>query len=153
MLKYKINVQRDKRWAAASWLRRAIGVQSDFGLDAPLAASLQLYADLLNEEAKHNEAKQALERSERLMLNYETDPFLKSRLQVDLAKTEVRLGQRDSARARLSGVVLTLRKRKRDRFSADLLPDAAWALSGIVTPSRRLRRKTTPESVQCRMES
>ena len=74
LLKCKINVQRDKQWAAASWLRRAIGVQSDFGLDAPLAASLQLYADLLNKEAKHQEAKQALERSERLMLNYETDP-------------------------------------------------------------------------------
>jgi ATP/maltotriose-dependent transcriptional regulator MalT len=153
LLKYKINVQRDKQWAAASWLRRAIGVQSDFGLDPPLAASLQLYADLLNKEAKHQEARQALERSERLMSNYETDPFLKSRLQVDLAKTEVRLGQRDSARARLSGVLPTLRKRKRDRLSADLLPDAAWALSGIVTPSRRLRRKTMPESVQCRMES
>ena len=127
LLKYKINVQRDKQWAAASWLRRAIGVQSDFGLDAPLAASRQLHADLLNEEAKHQEAKQALERSERLMFN-ETDPFLKSRLQVDSAKTELRLGQRDSARARLPGVLPTLRKRKRDRFSADLLPDAAWAI-------------------------
>ena len=152
LLKYKINVQRDKQCAAASWLRRAIGVQSDFGLDPPLAASLQLYADLLNKEAKHQEAKQALERSERLMSNYETDPYLKSRLHVDLAKTEVRLGQRNSARARLSGVLPTLRKR-RDRFSADLLPDAAWALSGIATPSRRLRRKTMPERVQCRMES
>ena len=87
------------------------------------------------------------------MLDYERDPFLKSRLQVDLAKTEVRLGQCDSARARLSCVLLTLRKRKRDRFSADFLPDAAWALSGIIASSRRLRRKTMPESVQCRVES
>ena len=75
LLKYKINVHRGKQWAAASWLRRAIGVQSDFGLDAPLAASLQLYADLLNEEAKHHEAKQALERSERLMSHYEADEY------------------------------------------------------------------------------
>ena len=51
LLKCKINAQRDKQGPAGSWLRRAIGVQSDFGLNAPLAASLQLHAELLNKEA------------------------------------------------------------------------------------------------------
>ena len=150
LLKCKINVQRDKQLPAASWLRRAIGVQSEFGLDAPLAVSLQLYAELLSKEGKHHEAKQALERAEGLMSNYETDAVLKARVAVDLAKTEVRLGQFDSARTRLSGVLPTLRKRKRDRDSAGLLPIAARALSDITSPVRRLRRKSLPENVECR---
>ena len=70
---------------------------------------------------------------------------------VDLAKTEVRLGQFDSARTRLSGVLPTLRKRKRD--GAGLLPIAARALSDITRPVRRLRRKSLPEKVECRVES
>ena len=153
LVKCKINVQRDKQGPAASWLRRAIGVQSDFGLDAPLATSLQLHAELLSKEGKHHEAKQALERAEGLMLNYETDAVLRARVAVDLAKTEVRLGQFDSARTRLSGVLPMLRKRKRDRDSAGLLQNAARALSDITSPVRRLRRKTLPEKVECRVES
>ena len=153
LVKCKIIVQRGKQGPAASWLRRAIGVQSEFGLDAPLAVSLQLYAELLSKEGKHHEAKQALERAEGLMSNYETDAVLKARVAVDLAKTEVRLGQFDSARTRLSGVLPTLRKRKRDRDSTGLLPIAARALSDITSPVRRLRRKSLPENVECRVES
>jgi hypothetical protein len=151
-LKCKINVQREKPGPAGSWIRRAIGVQSEFGLDAPLATSLQLYSELLSKEGKHHEAKQALESAERLMLKYETDKYLKARIQVDLAKTEARLGQCDPARERLSGVLPTLRQRKRDRCCAELLPIAASALSGIVSPARRLRRKTLPETVLSRVE-
>ena len=76
--------------------------------------------------------------------------YLKCRIQVDLAQAEVRLGQCDSARVRLSGALQTLRKRKRDRFSADLLPIAARSLSDIIIPLRRLRRKSLPEKVESR---
>ena len=150
LLKCKIHVQREKRGPAGlSWLQRAIGVQSDWGLDAPLATSLQLQAELLSKEGKHHEAKQALERAERVMSNYETDAVPKARIAIDLAKTDMWLGQFNSARARLSAVLPTLRQRKRDRDCADILPIAARALSDITSPARRLRRKTLPEKVEC----
>ena len=153
LLKCKIDVQREQRGPAGSWLRRAIGVQSDFGLDAPLATSLQLYFELLSGEGKYHQAKQAHEIAERITSLYETDEYLKARIQVDLAKTEVRLCQCDSARARLSGALHTLRKRKRDQFSADLLPIAARVLSDIISPVRRMRRKTNPECMESRVVS
>ena len=85
------------------------------------------------------------------MLRCETDECLKGRLQVDIAITEAELGENHLARARLSGVLPTLRQRKRDR-RAELLPIAAVALSHIASPTRRLRRKTWPEKAESRVE-
>ena len=149
ILKCKMDAQRDKQDSARSWVRRGIGVQSEFGLDAPLANSLQLYFELLSKAGMHEEAKQALEIAESIM-SYETDEYLKCRVQVDLATTEVQLGQYDPAQARLSTVLPTLRQRKRDLCSADLAVVAARSLSGIINPTRRLRRKTWHERVESR---
>jgi hypothetical protein len=145
----KTSTQLDKRGPARSWLRRAMDVQGDLGLDGPLADSLQLDAQMSSCEGKHHQAKEALQSAERIMSRCETDEVLKCKVQVDLALTEVRLGEYDPARARLSVALPTLRRRKRDRYSSDLVPVAARALSRIVIPTRRLRRKTWPERVRC----
>ena len=122
-------------------------VQGDLGLDGPLADSLQLDAKMSSCEGKHQQAKEALQIAEHIMSRCETDEALKCKVQVDLAITEVRLGEYDAARARLSVELPALRRRKRDRYCAELLPVAARALSRIVSPTRRLRRKTWPETV------
>ena len=125
-------------------------VQGDLSLDLPLADSLQLEAKMLSCDGQHRQAKESLQRAERILLQRETDEGVKCQLQVDLAAMELQLGENDQARGRLFAVLPTLRRRKRDRFSAELLPVAARALSRIVSPTRRLRRKTRPEMVQCR---
>ena len=153
MLLAKTNVQTERRDAAKSWLRRAIDVQGDFGLHGPLATTMQLYSELLSRDNEYQEAKTVLQDAEGIMSLYETDEYLKCRVQVDLGVTEVQLGQLDSAQARLSGALVTLRKRKRDHFSARLVPVAARALSCLVRPARRLRRKTLPEHVDTRVAS
>ena len=146
----KTSMQLEKRGTARAWLRRAMHVQGDLGLDLPLADSLQLDAKMLSREGQHRQAKESLQRAERILLQRETDEGVKCQLQVDLAAMELQLGENDQARGRLFAVLPTLRRRKRDRFSAELLPVAARALSRIVSPTRRLRRKTRPEMVQCR---
>ena len=84
------------------------------------------------------------------MSEAETDECLKASLQVQIADVETKLGQHGPARARLTAVLPMLRRRKRDYFGADLLPTAVCALSRIVTPSRRIRRKTWIERVEHR---
>ena len=184
MLLAKTSVQNERRAAAKSWLRRAIDVQADFGLHAPLATTMQLYSELLSRDNEYHDAKTVLQDAECIMERYETDErphmasparappydtcphvsrtgqrtqlitiawYLKCRVQVDLGMTEVQLGQPASARARLSGALAILRKRKRDSYSARLVPVAARALSRLVRPARRLRRKTLPERVESRV--
>ena len=143
----KTSTQLEKRGTARAWLRRAMHVQRELGLDLPLADSLQLDAQILSYEGEYRQAKENLQRAEQILSQVETDETLKCKLQVDLATAELQLGDHGPARARLSGLLPTLRRRKRDRFSLELLPVAARALSRIVTPKRKLRRKSLPESV------
>ena len=143
----KTSMQLEKRDTARAWLRRAMHVQGDLALDLPLADSLQLDAQILSYEGEYRQAKESLQRAERILSRVETDEALKCKLQVDIATAEIQLGEHGPARARLSGLLPTLRRRKRDRFSVELLPVAAHALSHIVVPKRRLRRKSLPESI------
>ena len=73
MLLAKTNVQNERRAAAKSWLRRAIRVQGEFGLQGPLATTMQLYSELLSRDHEHQEAKAVLQDAERIMERYETD--------------------------------------------------------------------------------
>ena len=144
---------RFQRLASATvWLQRAMVVQGEIGLDSQLAESLQMEADILRREGKLYESKGSLQKAERIMMRSETDECQKCKLQVDIAITEAELGELHLARARLCGVLPKLRKRKRDHC-AELLPIAAEALSHIAKPARRLRRKTWPERVECRVGS
>jgi hypothetical protein len=141
----KMNVQLLKKGAARSWLRRAMSTEDSLQLDGPLANSFQLDAQILRSEGKFQLAKDSLVTAAHIMDRSETDECLKCKVQVDIAISDVEMGEIDPARARLLGVLPTLR-RKRDCHSAELLPLAAQALSCIVTPKRRLGRKTHPES-------
>ena len=143
----KMNVQLEKHGAARSWLRSAMEAEDSLQLDGPLANSLQLDAQILSTEGQFQLAKESLITAAHIMSRCETDECLKCKVQVDIAIYEVEMGECDPARSRLLGVLPTLRRRKRDCHSAELLPIAAQALSCIVTPKRRLRRKTWPESV------
>jgi hypothetical protein len=143
----KMNVQLENSGAARSWLRRAMSAEDSLQLDGPLANSLQLDAQILSSEGKFRLAKESLVTAAHIMDRSETDECLRCKVQVDIADSEVEMGEIDHARARLLGILPTLR-RKRDCHSADLLPIAAQALSCIVTPKRRLRRKTWPERVE-----
>ena len=143
----KTNAQLEKHGTAKAWLRRAMEVQGDLGLDVALANSLQLEATILSCEGKHALAKESLQGAESIVSGRESDECLRCKLQVDIAIAEIELGECDPARARLTGLLPTLRRRKRDRFSLELLPVAARALSRIVTPKRRLRRKSLLESI------
>ena len=143
----KMHVQLEKTGAARSWLRRAMVAEVSLQLDGPLVNSLQLDAQILNSEGNFQLARDALITAAHIMQYSETDECLKCKVQVDIAISEAEMGERDPARARLLGVLPTLRRRKRDCHSAKLLPIAAQALSCIVTPKRRLRQKTWPESV------
>ena len=142
----KTNVQLEKNGAARSWLRRAMEAEDSLQLDGPLASSLQLEAQILSSLGKFQLAKESLITAAHIMDRSETDECLKCKVQLDIAISEVEMGEVDPARARLVGFLPTLR-RKRDCHSAKLLPVAAQALSYIVTPKRRLRRKTNPETV------
>ena len=128
-------------------MRKAMDAEDPLQLDGPLANSLQLDAPILSSESKFQLAKDSLATATHIMDRSEIDECLKCKVQVHIAISEMEMGERDPARARLSGVLPTLRRRKRDCHSAKLLPIAAQALSCIVTPKRRLRQKTWPESV------
>ena len=73
MLLAEMNVQNQRRDAAKSWLRRAIEVQGELGLRAPLATTMQLYSELLSDDNEHHHAKTVLEDAERIVERYETD--------------------------------------------------------------------------------
>ena len=137
----KMNAQIEKKGAARSWLRRAMEAEESLQLDGSLANSLQLDAQILSSEGKFQLAKESLVTAAHIMSLSETDECLRCKVQVDIAISEVEMGEFDPAPARLLGVLPALR-RKRDYHSARLLPVAAQALSCIVTPKRRLRRKT-----------
>ena len=64
--------------------------------------------------------------------------------QLDLAKTEVVMGETSLAASRYVDAIQVLRKR-RSSNALGALPDARKRLASIVSPSRRLRRKTLPE--------
>ena len=142
----KTNVQLKKNDAARCWLRRAMEAEGWLELDRPLANSLQLDAQILNSMGKFQLARESLIAASQIMDRSETDECLRCRVQLDIAISEVEIGESDTARARLVGILPTLR-RKRDCHSAELLPVVAQALSYIVTPKRRLRRKTNPETI------
>ena len=145
----KTTMQQERNVQARAWLRRAINIQADLGLDRPLATSLQLDARLLSREGKYLLAKKTLQSADRLLSRCETDECVRASVKVEMAIAEVQLGETDAAQAILRGVLPTLRRRSKldDKFSADLLPTAARALALIVAPQRRLRRKTRPECV------
>ena len=143
----KTNMLQENFGPARAWLRRALNIQADLELDGPLATSLQLDAKLLGLDGKHLVAKKTLQSAEHILSRTETDECLKGSVQVEIAKAEIQLGETDLARARLSVLLPTLRRRMLDKFSAALLPVASFVLSGILSPSRRLRRKTWPELV------
>ena len=146
----KTSMQQAKFGPARAWLRRALNIQADLGLNASLATSLELDAKLLSRQGKYDLAKRTLQTAEDIMSEAESDEVLKGSVQVQIANAEIHLGEHGPARARLAAVLPMLRRRKRDHFATDLLPIAACALSRIVTPSRRLRRKTGPERVEHR---
>ena len=64
--------------------------------------------------------------------------------QLDLAKTEVAMGQKSVAASRYRDAIQVLRKR-RSSSALGALADARIELACIVRPSRRLRFKTLPE--------
>ena len=64
--------------------------------------------------------------------------------QLDLAKTEVAMGQKSLAASRYRDAIQVLRKR-RSSSALGALADARIELACIVRPSRRLRFKTLPE--------
>jgi len=146
----KTSMQQAKFGPARAWLRRALNIQADLGLNASLATSLELDAKLLSSQGKYDLAKRTLQTAQDIMSEAESDEVLKGSVQVQIANAEIHLGEHGPARARLAAVLPMLRRRKRDHFATDLLPIAACALSRIVTPSRRLRRKTGPERVEHR---
>ena len=146
----KTSMQQAKFGPARAWLRRALNIQADLGLNASLATSLELGAKHLSRQGKYDLAKITLQTAEDIMSEAESDECLKASLQVQIADVETKLGEDGPARARLSRVLTMLRKRKHDHFATELLPIAACALARIVTPSRRLRRKTGPERVEHR---
>ena len=146
----KTSMQQAKFGPARAWLRRALNIQADLGLNASLATSLELDAKLLSRQGKYDLAKKTLQTAEDIMSEAETDETLKASLQVQIADVETKNGEHGPARARLSRVLPMLRKRKHDHFATDLLPIAACALSRIVSPWRRIRRKTWIERVEHR---
>jgi len=64
--------------------------------------------------------------------------------QLELAKTEVAMGETSLAASRYVDAIQVLRKR-RSSNALGALPDARKRLACIVSPSRRLRCKTLPE--------
>ena len=150
ILMCKANSRKDQSGPARAWLRRALNIQADLGLEVPLATSLQLDANLLMREGKYHIAKKTLQSAERILSRVETDECLKAGLQLQIADVETKLGERGSARTRVAAVLPMLRRRKHEHFGADLLPTAVCAMSELVNPSRRLRRKTCPECVEHR---
>ena len=146
----KTNSRKEKLGPARAWLRRALNIQADLGLQVPLATSLQMDASLLMCQGKYHIAKKTLQSAERILSRFETDECLKACLQLQIADVETKLNECGPARARLAAVLPMLRRRKHDHFVADVLPTAACALSKLVNPSRRLRRKTCPECVEHR---
>ena len=146
-----MNVQREKHGEARAWLRRAMEVEDSLELHGQLVHSLHIDAQILSYEGKFQLAKESLITAAHIMSRCETDECLKCTVQFDIAIAEVKMGEHDTARARLSAVIPTLRRRKRDCQSADLLRRAARCLSRIVSPKRRLRRKTWPEEVEFRV--
>ena len=64
--------------------------------------------------------------------------------QLDLAKTEVAMGENALAAVRYIAAIKVLRKR-RSSNALGALPEARKDLACIVRPSRRLHRKTLPE--------
>ena len=145
----KANVQQEKHGEARAWLRNAMEIEDVLQLDWPLAQSLQFDAQILSREGKLQLAKESLITAAHIMSRCETDACLKLSVQYDIAIAEIKMREHDPARARLSAIIPTLRRRKRDRESAEILRGAARALSRIVRPTRRLRRKTWPERVHC----
>jgi tetratricopeptide (TPR) repeat protein len=146
----KTSMQQTKLGAARAWLRRALNIQADLGLNASLATSLELDAKILSRQGKYALAKRTLQTAEDIMSEAESDECLKASLQVQIADVETKLGEDGPARARLSRVLTMLRKRKHDHFATELLPIAACALARIVIPWRRIRRKTWIERVEHR---
>ena len=146
----KTSMQQAKFGPARAWLRRALNIQADLGLNASLATSLELDAKLLSSQGKYDLAKRTLQTAQDIMSEAESDEVLKGSVQVQIANAEIHLGEHGPARARLSRVLPMLRRRKRDHFAADLLPIAGCALSRIVSPWRRIRRKTWIERVEHR---
>ena len=109
---------------------------------------LQLNVQIRSSESKFQLAKESFITAAHIMSSCETDECLKWKVQVDIAISEIEMGECDPARARLFGVLPTFRRWKRDCHSEELLRIAVQALSCIVTPKRRFRRKIWPESVE-----
>ena len=75
----------------------------------------------------------------------ESDPSRVALAAIELAKSEVRLGDVLIGVVRFRASVRTLRKRKHDEYARDGILDARRELAKLIKPSKRLRVKTWPE--------
>ena len=79
----KTSMQQAKFGPARAWLRRALNIQADLGLNASLATSLELDAKLLSRQGKYDLAKRTLQTAEDIMSEAESDEVLKGNASAD----------------------------------------------------------------------
>jgi len=146
----EFNIRAGNTNVAAAWLNRGLLIQSGTGPPHTLVATLVLLSTLLRKQGRELDAQGFLTSAESVLADTESDECVKANLQLEIANTEICLGDKRAARRRLSATLPTLRRRKRCVPSQELLQSAAGILSKLVEPTRRLRRKTFPEAVQNR---
>ena len=79
-----------------------------------------------------------------ILRSEETDMGRIALAQLELAKSEVAVGEKSAAAARYTAAIKVLRKR-RSSLCLGAIPDARRELAALVKPNRRLRGKTFPE--------
>ena len=79
-----------------------------------------------------------------ILRSEETDMGRIALAQLELAKSDVAIGERSAAAAHYRAAIKVLRKR-RSSICLGALPAARKDLSLVLTPKRRLRGKTLPE--------
>ena len=79
-----------------------------------------------------------------ILRSEETDMGRIALAQLELAKSDVAIGERSAAAAHYRAAIKVLRKR-RSSLCLGALPAARRELASLVKPKRRLRRKTLPE--------
>ena len=96
----KTSMQQTKLGAARAWLRRALDIQADLGLNASLATSLELDAKILSRQGKYALAKKTLQTAEDIMSEAESDEVLKGSVQMQFANAEIHFGEHRPFRSR-----------------------------------------------------
>ena len=79
-----------------------------------------------------------------ILRSEETDMGRVALAQLELAKSDVAIGEISAAAAQYANAIKVLRKR-RSSVCLGALPDARRELALVLTPNRRLRRETLPE--------